>query len=285
MRAYYADFTDRVRQGDGGAELETGSILSRGDDRATPEARSGGETPIDIVGVIAVTAVVWIIMCIRSTDIRATFYSFPVPITIAILSGSSSHAGSQYIGVILLVGFTYGVALLDGFMCSTPAVAGALAGYIAASAALHSWLRLSDKISLVVAVVILGANQFWIVLHRALSVGGSQQTKAGWIEFAAVPLATSLTWLLGGLLGPYVVTYPYSGVPVALTTRTGRMHFAIIFAQRAWLLLGFLVIYHSCKEGTGKAGSLVIAWVSFLGATAVVQALTVRRLPAGSRDH
>lgn len=243
---------------------------------------------IEVVAVAAITVVVWTIMLARSPRLRATLYSFPVPITIAIVSGPASEPGGQFLGVVLLVVFMYLVAVLDPVVGRVMAVVGGLVGYVAMAAAIHRWVEVPAGTAFGASAVVLGLHQV-LVRARPRDVHEvASQAKPGLLEFGVVPVSTSLTWALGSVLGPFVVTFPYSGVPTALAIRNGRLAFALSFGRRAWLLLGFLGLFHLAREYMSTASALGIAWLVFLAVTAWMsrgdlrEILSLRRLTESS---
>ncbi|WP_121251788.1 hypothetical protein [Nocardioides ferulae] len=205
-------------------------------------------------------------MSVRSPRLRATLYAIPIPITIALVAGSSGESSGQYLGVILLVGFMYAVAALQQAVGRMLAVAGALLGYLGIAAALHQWADMPSWMAFSLAVVALAALRVWNRRHARADGDAPDHRPPGLVEYAVVPIATSGTWALGTALGPFLVTFPYSGVPTALSIRSGRLEFAVSFAGRAWLLLGFLGAFHVGREQMSFWPSLGVAWVLFAAA-------------------
>jgi hypothetical protein len=205
-------------------------------------------------------------MSVRSPRLRATLYSVPIPITIALVAGSPSQPSGQYLGVVLLVAFMYAVAVLHRLAGRTLAVAGALLVYLGIAAALHHWVVIPSWLAFGLAVVALGSLQVWNRLHPLTGADTPAQGPPGLVEYGTVPLVTSGTWALGSVLGPFLVTFPYSGVPTTLAIRSGWLEFAVSFANQAWLLLGFLGAFHVGREQLSLWPSLGVAWALFVAA-------------------
>jgi len=208
-------------------------------------------------------------MSVRSPRLRAILYSIPIPMTIALLGASPSGPGGQYLGVLLLVAFMYAVAFLEPRTGRVVAVASASAAYVGVAAAAHRWLDLPPVATFAASVCGLAALLLWR-RRRPVSDEALTRGEPGPLEYAAVPVVTAATWALGGVLGPFVVTFPYSGVPTALAMRSGRLAFAAGFATQAGLLLGFLGLFHLAHRDLGTGASLTLAWAAFLGVSAWV---------------
>lgn len=228
-----------------------------------------------VLAVVAITAVVWIVMTVRSPRLQAAIYSFPIPITIALLAAPDRDPAGLFLGVPLLVVFLFVVAALVTRAGRLAAVLAALVVYVGAAAAIHRWVSIDPWTALAVAVALLAV--FTVVANRlARSAHPVEKSRPGPVEYAAVPLVTAGTWALGSVLGPFVVTFPYSGVPTTLALRSGHRAFAVGFTAQAWLILGFLVLVHVLDPVLPLLAALAAGWVFFLAGTAAVTALLRR---------
>lgn len=229
-----------------------------------------------VLAVVSITAVVWIVMTVRSPRLQAAIYSFPIPITIALLAAPDRDPAGLFLGVPLLVAFLFVVALVVTRAGRVPAVLAALLGYVVVAAAVHRWVDLEAWPALGIAAALLVV--FTVAAGRlARSAAPVEKSRPGAVEYAAVPLVTAGTWALGSVLGPFVVTFPYSGVPTTLALRSGHLAFAVGFAAQAWLILGFLVLVHMLSAWIPLGAALAAGWVFFLAGTAGMAALLRRR--------
>ncbi|MGZ4454910.1 MAG: hypothetical protein ACXVWV_02915 [Nocardioides sp.] len=223
---------------------------------------------INYWAVAAITAVVWTVMSVRSPRLQAILYGFPVPITIALLGDDRSDPSAQYVGVIVLALFFFVVAAVETRAGRLAAVLSGLTTYVAIAAVVNRWLPDSA------ALAFLGSSACWFThwwATRARSHAPTSEPEAparpGLLTWISVPVTTALTLLLGGLLGSLVVTFPYSGVPVALSSGGDRSAFAHHFAVRAGLLLVFLGVYTEADARLSVGAALALAWAVFLVAT------------------
>lgn len=216
-------------------------------------------------------------MSIRSVQARGILYSLPLPITIALLALPREDTSSLYFGIPLLTAFLFIVALVEPRVGRFLAVLCGLFAYIGVAGAVHKWVSFQDWLALAVSSLLLALMSILgsRVKRKATKVS---QGSPGILEYVAVPAVTSATWTLGSILGPFLVTFPYSGVPTALAMRSGHLALAVGFSGQAWLLLGFVAIVDLTRTSTDLAFSLFLAWIAFLAGTwARVRHPVVRR--------
>ena len=243
------------------------------------------EEPImAIAAVVAITAVVCGLMSVRSPRVRAILYSLPIPMTIALAVGPSTGLeGGQYLGVVLLDAFMYGAAMLEPSLGRIGSVVASLLGYVAIASGLHRWVTLPAGVAFGTSAAALGIIWLWKRHSRQTDAEDALDREVpGSLEYLAVPVVTAGTWALGSVLGPFVVTFPYSGVPTALAIRSGRLLFAASFANQAWLLLGFLGLFHILAVGLTKWVALAIAWVAFMLGSALLNHNVCASRPNGA---
>ncbi|MEV4118400.1 hypothetical protein [Micromonospora sp. NPDC049645] len=224
-----------------------------------------------VAGVLLVTVVVWAVSLIRSVRLRALVYSLPLPMTLALVSTGHRVEGAQLLGVLGLNLF-FVVVTVTHHRLRWPillADAAGIAAYVAFSAGL-----------LVVPVpfepALLGTVALWllamVVSHRrraeptgpssrALAVGRQRELRAP-VKLLIILTGALLTGLLGHLLRAMVVTFPYSGVLVAIETRRDLVAFTGHFARNSLALVGFLTAYHYCQDLSPGAG-LGAGWAAY----------------------
>lgn len=289
---------------------------------------------VSVVGVIAIVIIVWSIMLINSARLQALLYSFPIPISIALVSMGGNTGAVQVIGVALLVLFFYIVHIIVRLTRSRLlAVAVGVGAYCLLAIAGRVMLPTGEFFSLVLSIVLaLWAVHFSLSLilagrlgrflpsqevaggaleggrlesasltvtdvqptsdavpvesstgaRRRASTAASQggggapdltRKQIGAAQFVSVPVATTLAALLGNALSGFVVTFPFSGVPVALSMSQPLIDFAREFGYRSIALLFFVAAFHY-SFSLGLVAAFSIAWASFgVGALAVSGAL------------
>ncbi|MBQ0905388.1 hypothetical protein [Micromonospora sp. U21] len=82
------------------------------------------------------------------------------------------------------------------------------------------------------------------------------------VKLLVILLGAALTGLLGELLRAMVVTFPYSGVLVAVESRRDLVAFTRHFARNSLALVAFLAAYHRWQDGSSVA-ALAAGWVAF----------------------
>ncbi|HYN97247.1 MAG TPA: hypothetical protein VES42_25695 [Pilimelia sp.] len=232
---------------------------------------------MNLAAALVITAVVWSVSLIRPVRLRALAYSLPVPMTAVLVTGDVRVDGSQLLGVVLLVGFFAVVALLHvrlGWHILL-ADAAAIAAYIVVAWALPPSVPLVPALLAVVALWLAG----WLLPLPPREERQPPRTAilsaATAAKLAGVLAAALVVVGLGGLLAGLVVTFPYSGVLVAVEVRGQLVPFTRHFARTAIALAAFVAGYAACQD-RGTVLALLAGWLAF-GACAA--ALHLR--PAG----
>ncbi|MGC4821325.1 hypothetical protein [Micromonospora sp. DT63] len=103
------------------------------------------------------------------------------------------------------------------------------------------------------------------------SAGGRPDGLPALLKLLVIFVGAILTALLGAVLRGMVVTFPYSGVLVAVEARRQLFEFSGHFARNSLALVGFLTAYHYLQDvssavalGTGWAAFAVVATVLHL---------------------
>lgn len=243
--------------------------------------------------VLLVTAVVWAVSVIRSVRVRAFVYSLPLPMTLALLTTGYRVDGAQLLGLVGLNLFFVTVAVTHRRL-RWPILLADVAGvavYVLLSAALLA-------VPVPFEAALAGAAAIWaaamvVLRRRAAAAPAVGSTPAGAAaepgprrdglpapaKLVVIFLGAVLTGLLGELLRGMVVTFPYSGVLVAVEARRQLAEFSRHFARNSLALIGFLAGYHYLQDASPVA-ALAGAWGAFALLSA---ALHLPRRRAGRR--
>ncbi|MFK3985683.1 hypothetical protein ACI2K4_35640 [Micromonospora sp. NPDC050397] len=215
--------------------------------------------------VLVVTAVVWLVTLIRSVRWRAFVYSLPLPMTVALVGSNHPVDGTQLLGVVGLNLFflTVTVGYLRLGLPILLADALGLGVYLVLSAAL---LRIGP---LAFGPTLVGVLGLWLVvtvwLRRRAGPAPprpSRQPLPAPLRLLVVLAGSTVTVLLGEQLRGMVVTFPYSGVLVAIESRHDLAEFSRHFAGNSLGLVGFLAGYHWLADGT-QTLALAGAWTGY----------------------
>jgi len=222
---------------------------------------------------LAVTAVVWVISLLRSVRLRAFIYSLPLPITLVLLSAPVHVDGVQLVGIVALNVFFVVVSLFHHRFGWHILVADAvgIAAYVALAvlAGVFSPLPFAPVLVPVVlawlAVNLLGRR------HRVgppSDVDGRSGGLPATAKLAVTFVGSLLAVGLGQLLSGFVVTFPYSGILVAVESRRSLPSFSWHFARNSICLVAFMSAYYAA--GDPKPVALTAGWASFAVAAAVL---------------
>ncbi|RQX13650.1 hypothetical protein DDE19_25375 [Micromonospora ureilytica] len=234
--------------------------------------------------VLLVTAVVWAVSVIRSVRLRALVYSLPLPMTLALVSTDYPVGGAQVLGVVGLNLFFVTVAVTHQ-LWRWPILLADVAGiavYVALSAGLLA-------VDIPFEVALAGTLALWlatVLLLRRRASHSDSPRGASAVEAVAVAEARPdglppllklvvifvgaiLTALLGAVLRGMVVTFPYSGVLVAVEARRQLAEFSRHFARNSLALVGFLTGYHYLQD-VSSGVALGAGWAVFAVVAAVL---------------
>ncbi|PSK64418.1 hypothetical protein B0E53_03632 [Micromonospora sp. MH33] len=238
--------------------------------------------------VLLVTAVVWAVSVIRSVRVRAFVYSLPLPMTLALLTTGHRVDGPQLLGVVGLNLFFVTVAVTHRRL-RWPILLADLAGvavYVALSAGV-----LAAPVPFEVALagtVALWALTMVLLRRRAAAAPPPEPADArrdglaAPVKLVVIFVGALLTGLLGELLRGMVVTFPYSGVLVAVEARRQLAEFSRHFARNSLALIGFLAGHHYLQD-TSPALALAGGWAAFALVSAALH--LPRRRPARPAAH
>ncbi|MFG1837470.1 hypothetical protein ACGFH8_03430 [Micromonospora sp. NPDC049175] len=106
----------------------------------------------------------------------------------------------------------------------------------------------------------------------ATVVAGTRTRLPAAVKLLVILVGATLTGLLGELLRAMVVTFPYSGVLVAIEGRRDLVAFTRHFARNSLALVGFLAAYHVWQD-TSTAAALAAGWVAFAALAVALHAV------------
>ncbi|KKJ99495.1 hypothetical protein [Micromonospora sp. HK10] len=226
-------------------------------------------------GVLLVTAVVWAVSMLRSVRLRALVYSLPLPMTLALVTTGHRVGGAQLLGVVGLNLFFALVALTYRRLRWPILVAdlAGVAGYLALSVGVLA-------VPLPFEAALAGTVALWVLAMALLRrrapdrtpaapepagqepAGSGRDGLAAPAKLVVIFVGALLTGLLGELLRGMVVTFPYSGVLVAVEARRELADFTRHFARNSLGLVGFLTGYHYLQD-TSPVLALAGGWAAF----------------------
>jgi hypothetical protein len=230
--------------------------------------------------VLLVTAVVWAVSVIRSVRLRAFVYSLPLPMTLALVTTDYRVDGAQLLGVLGLNLFFVTVAVTHQRL-RWPILLADIAGiavYVALSAGLLAVgipfeAALAGTLVLWLATILLlrrHARRRVASAVEAVAVAEARPDRLPALLMLVVIFAGAiLTALLGAVLRGMVVTFPYSGVLVAVEARRHLFEFSRHFSRNSLALVGFLTAYHYLQDGS-PAVALAVGWAVFAVVAAVL---------------
>ncbi|MEH1101197.1 hypothetical protein [Micromonospora sp. CPCC 205561] len=220
--------------------------------------------------VLLVTAVVWTVSLIRSVRLRALVYSLPLPMTLALATTGHRVDGAQLLGVLGLNLFFVTVALthhrwgwpiLLADLAGVAAYVGLSAGLLAVPVPFEPALA-GTVLLWLAAMVALRRRARRVAPPADASVDARRDALPAPAKLVLILGGALLTGLLGQLLRGMVVTFPYSGVLVAVEARRQLVEFSRHFARNSLALVGFLTCHHYL-QGLSPVVALAGGWAGF----------------------
>ncbi|HZN18328.1 MAG TPA: hypothetical protein VFB84_09115 [Micromonosporaceae bacterium] len=221
-----------------------------------------------------VTLVVWSISLIRSVRLRALIYSFPLPITLVLLTTGLAVDAQQLVGVVLLNVFIAAVAWAHHGR-RWPILLADLAGVIVYVTGSWALLRAGDLPFIPVLASTFALWTLAVILTRRARISPARATghppadnrpgrnglrmPAKLLVLAAGALL--MVWLSQQLHG-MVVTFPYSGVLVVVEARKELVEFRAHFARNSLALLAFFTAYYLAQD-VSRPVATVAGWAAF----------------------
>ncbi len=219
--------------------------------------------------MLLVTAVVWVVSVIRSVRLRAFVYSLPLPMTLALVTTGHPVDGPQLLGVVGLNLFFVTVAVTHRRLRwpILPADLAGVAVYVAFSTGVLA-------VPVPFEAALAGTGALWaltMLLLRRQAAGAPDPEPADVrrdglaapAKLLVIFVGALLTGLLGGLLRGMVVTFPYSGVLVAVEARRQLAEFSRHFARNSLALVGFLAGHHYFQDISSPGLALAAGWAVF----------------------
>ena len=230
-----------------------------------------------VVSALLIAAVVIAVRLIPSARLKATVYSLPIPMTLALLATGAPVDARHLLGVLLLVLFFVVVTVLH-HRCGLHIVVADAAGV--AAYLLIAW-PLTGLGGLPFAAVLAVVCLLWapVGLPRPPHAPGEPPRRPSVPRAALVVGAALLIAPLAGQLQAFVVTFPYSGVLVAVETRRALPAFTRQFARASLALVAFLAVHYAAAP-LGPAWALAAAWAAHLAVAGVLLASAGRPVAA-----
>jgi hypothetical protein len=239
---------------------------------------------------LAIIAIVWLIGILTDSRWRALAYSLPIPMTIVLVATGEPVEARHTLGVVLLAAFfRCAVWLRHGRGLGMAAVvAGAVALYVAAGFAVAQWWRAPMAVSAGVSLAVIA---WWLRRDAAADAAASatatvnDEPAAGGLAVArlldpvrlvVITTAASLAALLGSVLGPLVVTFPYSGLPLLVDGRDVLRGLSRGVTRNAVALVAFFAAVDVVQDAVARPLAIGAGWVAFAVTAAIVNWRLVR---------
>ena len=229
---------------------------------------------------LAIIAVVYTVSRVRSKALKAFVYSLPIPITLVMATTHPVVSADNLIGVASLVLFFFVVDFVRPRVRGNMFVAVALAVAVYLGVAyVVAVLPTAPFVPTAVIITLLWAVNAGVAVARGTSPAASGEAPAPTsvrrelFKLSTLTAGTFVLAFLARFLGALAVTFPYSGLLVALDLGAESRAFARQFALGSIALVAFFVAFWSVQSSLAFAASLAIGWAAFLAASGLVALL------------
>lgn len=175
-----------------------------------------------------VAALSLVVGALPSTRMRAVVYSMPIPMSLLSLLGPDLVDPHVITGLLVNASFFWLVALGDRLgWHRLPSTLAATVAYAGAAYVLNAGPSLTVILAVAVSLVIWGG--LLPVIRRIPPLAVSPVATVGVQRLLIVFLTAAGAVAIAGILGPYVVTFPYTGITMSLTYPGSVVPFARSF--------------------------------------------------------
>ena len=230
---------------------------------------------LNLVSALAIGAIIATMASLKNNKARALVYSFPIPITIALIATGGIVNTTHLIGMILGILFLWAVALMHAKRIPilvadvVGAVAYLVVGYFAIS-------FITIPFYLAVALIAVG----WVVfvyLYRKRGVKDREKAPVKIHPLVKLPVVSVFAYGLLSLKAVFagiIVTFPFSGVFAVIENRHMLERLAATFTRNSIAILGLFVTAHALGE-MNVLIKMAICWGVYL----VILRLVVKFTP------
>lgn len=217
------------------------------------------------VSALAVGCIVTCMAMVHSVKLKALIYSFPLPMTIAIIATGGVIGGSNVLGLATACGFLWLVYLLHQ-RHKIPIVAAdviAAAAYIAVAFVLMKTVRIGFYPAAILYTVAWAAIVTALQRFPSSDKPGKPLNLPVVTKSIGVTLISYLLFSAQNLLAGFVVTFPNSGVFVVIETKHHLVVLARALTRNSLAILGLFVTMYALGPDVHLALRLAAGWTVF----------------------
>jgi hypothetical protein len=229
----------------------------------------------NILSAISIGLIIAVMASIKNSQLKATIYSLPIPITIAIIATGVKVNITNVVGLFLITLFLWFVWFLHerGLNISASDVIAAVC-YVIVGYAGVKYVKLSFYTGVSVYLV---TWLTFILVYRNRVVPERKRTNSKIKPATKGVVVTLLAYVLFSLknyLAGIIVTFPFSGVFAVIESKHMLETLAGVFTRNSIAILMMFVTIHALV-GTNVGVKLIAGWAVYL----VVLNLAIKLAP------
>lgn len=213
----------------------------------------------------------------RTARLRALLYSLPIPITIVLVSTKDEISEGHLWGVLGLILFFRVTETCHHRRVNIYASVFLGLAFYATLAILTKWV---PQVGIWTAALVVSAILGALVISDARTTVPDVYARSDLMDFRrilTISLSAFSAWGAGAALGPFLVTFPYSGIPLALDSGPSLKAISRNVTRNGFALLAFFVAAATAPS-ENYFGSLVFGWLGFAVVAIIVNGTSLRAL-------
>lgn len=232
---------------------------------------------LNISSAISIGIIIGLMSAIGDARLKATVYSLPIPITIALIATHGKITGISVIGLALLCGFLWLVYFLYEKLHMNIIIADILAAILYIGIGYISVKQIKLSFTLLASIFIV----FWaFIIYKLHGSIGSEKSKikprlSPYTKGAITTFLSLILFSLKDALSSIVVTFPFSGVFAVVETKNNLGLLARVFTRNSLAILGLFISIQVLKQSVSLFASLIVGWVVYFIVLKMVEKISV----------
>ena len=240
-----------------------------------------GHIATNLISACAIGVIIAAMAATKNKQLRATIYSLPLPITIALIATNGKITASNVFGLALLCGFLWLVYYLHYIRKLSILLSDIVAAvlYILVGYVIVKTTNLPIELVMVVYVVAWVSLVYLLsrrTLHESAHNYPAKLSPAAKGTVTAV-LSFGLLSLKDALAG-IVVTFPFSGVFAVVEARAHLATLASVFTRNSIAILALFFTVYMLQNHLSLLPRIAFGWIVYLAILSIVQ-----RIPVGKQ--
>lgn len=221
---------------------------------------------LDIISSLAIGLLIALMASVKNIRLKATIYTLPIPITIALIATGGKIESSNIIGLMLICGFIGMTMLLHNRLKLHVAISDVVAAlaYIGVGYILVRTISISFLSIVAIYVSLWGMLISWYHRHPVQENATTPAIVPPALKGVGVSAISLLLFSIKDTLAGVVVTFPYSGVFAVLEAKDNLATFLRVVIRNSLAILALFIAMYPLQQHIHVAFNLVIGWSAYL---------------------